>query len=209
MADTKLGTTGLAIHEDRYPMIYRGQVMNNLDLTKAGRIQIKVHPMFSGITDITLLPWAVPAFPLWEGAGTNSGFFAVPKIGSWVFVFFEQGDVYQPVYFAEAPTATLGLPSERLENYPNNKVIKSASGIVILVNDITGVIQLKNKLGANVTITKTGGVTIEGVKDDILLNSARIILNCNEKVSTGITGQFTTNTNNVITVSDGIVTEIT
>jgi hypothetical protein len=66
--------------------------------------------------DADKLPWAVPAFSLFEGAGLGTGAFAVPAQGTMVFCFFEMGDVYQPVYFAEARDGANGIT-----NTPNVK----------------------------------------------------------------------------------------
>lgn len=115
--------------EKKYCGIYRGIVIDNNDPSQYGRIRVKVLPMFDGVT-ATDLPWAVPAYPIKEGAGTAIGNFAVPDNNTHVFVFFEAGDIYQPVYMFEAPTATLGLPSERTTNYPNRKVLKTRSGFL-------------------------------------------------------------------------------
>ena len=90
--------------------------------------------MFSGLI-ASELPWATPAFPIWEGAGNDIGTFAVPKINSFVFVFFEGGDFNSPVYFAEAQTALYGLPAFKDTNYPNRKGWKTESGIEFYVDD--------------------------------------------------------------------------
>ena len=52
------------------------------------------------------------------------GTFAVPDVGTQVWVFFEAGDIYQPVYFAACPNKLKGQPTEKATNYPNTKVWK-------------------------------------------------------------------------------------
>jgi uncharacterized protein involved in type VI secretion and phage assembly len=155
----------LAIHDDKYPLIYRGLVMDNNDPSQYGRIKVQIYPMFADITDATLLPWAVPAMPIFDGAGTGSGSFAVPKINTFVFVFFEQGDFYQPVYFAEAQTAQKGLPSARTTNYPNRKVIRTSGGIEIFIDDTSKEIKLTHPTGTTIDIATDGSLTITDVKD--------------------------------------------
>ncbi|MHA1859716.1 MAG: hypothetical protein ACTSVF_01280 [Candidatus Asgardarchaeia archaeon] len=91
------------------------------------------------------IPWVYPAMPLFAGAGSGFGSFAVPAVNSYVFVFFIEGDVYQPVYFAEAPTATMGLPSERISGYPSTRVFKTEGGVVISIDS-----------SGNVTIDASG-----------------------------------------------------
>lgn len=174
MADEKLGNSGLAKHEDIFPGIYRGKVLYNNDPNQYGRIKIQVYPMFTDITDHTLLPWAVPAYPIWEGSGSGIGYFAVPDVNTFVFVFFEQGDVYQPVYFAEAPTAGMGLPTDRTVNYPNRKVLKTNSGITIFVDDTAKHIRVNHPTGTYVLIDTTGKVQVVAV-DNIDLNSSQDI----------------------------------
>lgn len=114
--------------------IYRGKVVDNNDASKYGRVKVQVYPYFDGIDD-DALPWAKPAFPLSVGSGSNKGSFVIPDNDTFVFVFFEMGDPYQPVYFAEAPTALHGIPTESVTNYPTRRVIKTAAGFVIYIDD--------------------------------------------------------------------------
>lgn len=142
---------------------YRSKVLSTTDPEQLGRIKVEVYPMMIGMETakhldgiegiaIAQLPWAVPAPPLSSGAGVGYGSFAVPEVGSFVFVFFEEGDINQPVYFAEAPTSDHGLPSDRTTNYPNRKIVETSSGVKIIIDDATG----------EVIITGTGDVTIQG-----------------------------------------------
>lgn len=168
MGDTKLGTTGLAIHQDKFVGIYRGKVLDNNDPEFFGRVKIQIYPMFADITDATLLPWSVPAMGLFDGAGNGTGAFAVPKIGTFVYVFFEQGDMYQPVYFAEAQTAQKGLPLDRLINYPNSKVWRTSSGTEISIDDTLNRVILLHPTGSFIVIDTLGNITIRGT--NIYLN---------------------------------------
>lgn len=146
-----LGTTAFARFDEEFNSHYRGQVMNNLDPQQLGRIQVQVLPMLSGVAT-PLLPWAIPAGPMFSGAGNGYGTFAVPEIGSWVWVFFEQGNVYQPVYFASASDGVHGIPSESQTNYPNRRVIHTKAGIVIYTDDTTKTIVLKTPGGLSITL---------------------------------------------------------
>ena len=135
MPDKSAG--GFELHDSKFRGNYRGTVMDNNDPDQYGKVRVMIFPMLSGL-ETTDLPWAIPAMPLWDGAGDGTGSFVVPKIGSNVYCFFEEGDIYQPVYFAEAQDALRGLPTERVIDYPNTKVRKSSGGMIEVVNDTPG-----------------------------------------------------------------------
>lgn len=143
--------------------IYRARVEGNNDPEKLGRIRARIYPAFSDIDDINTIPWAVPAFGLWEGAGTNVGSFTVPDVGTFVFCFFEAGDVNQPVYFAEAQTAVHGLPDSRVTNYPDRKVWRTSAGIEIYIDDIDEEIKITHPAEATVVIDKDGNINVNTV----------------------------------------------
>ncbi len=96
--------------------IYRGVIENRQDEEKLGRCQIRVLGVHSELKDATdtdgiptsELPWAEPAMSLMEGSVSGFGLWSVPLQGSHVFVFFENGNMMQPRFFASAP----GLPTE-------------------------------------------------------------------------------------------------
>jgi len=147
----------------KFNSIYRAKVLSNVDPEQLGRIRCEIYPMLIGKStaknldgvdgiEIEQIPWAVPAMSISSGAGDGCGSFAVPGIGSFVFVFFEEGDINQPVYFAEAQTKQYGLPASRLTNYPNRKVVETSSGVKIIIDDTTG----------HLIITGAGDVVIQG-----------------------------------------------
>lgn len=97
--------------------IYRGVIEDNQDPLKAGRCKVRIFSLhtdqkiqdeYEGIpTDH--LPWAQPALGISEGSVSGFGLWSVPLQGSHVFVFFENGHIMQPRYFASAPA----IPAER------------------------------------------------------------------------------------------------
>src|SRR3972149_5375146 len=130
-----IGHTHLKVFSDKFPGIYRATVMDNNDPLKYGRIKAKIYPMLSEVSTENL-PWCVPMYPIFEGAGNGIGYFAIPDVGTNVFIMFEQGDINQPVYMGEAPDGVKGLPSERNTNYPNRKVLKTSGSIIVWLDDI-------------------------------------------------------------------------
>lgn len=156
-----IGSTNLQSSDNKLMGIFRALVVSNSDSSQYGRIQARIYPYFANI-DADKLPWAVPAMPLFEGAGAGIGSFCVPDVGSYVFCFFEHGDVYQPVYFAEAQNALKGLPTERITNYPNRKVFKTSSGLKFIIDDTAKQIITETATGITETIDDTAKkITIE------------------------------------------------
>lgn len=88
---------------------YRGLVEAINDEAKMGRVQCRIMGIHSqniikGLNDgipTAELPWCEQAQSLFGGfADVGQGISSVPSVGSWVWVFFEQGDFTRPVYFA-------------------------------------------------------------------------------------------------------------
>lgn len=146
---------------------YRGVVLNNVDPMQQGRLQVQV-PDVGGLIPAT---WAMPCVPL---AGIQNGMFALPMIGSGVWVEFEQGDPDYPIWVgcfwgsgAEVPALARatppGLQAITLQTTLQNGItvsdlpgptggimIKSATGATLIVND-TG-IYIQNGKGAMITL---------------------------------------------------------
>jgi hypothetical protein len=172
-------------NSEKYNGIYRGKVLDNLDPLMYGRCKIQIYPMFSEIVITTDLPWVVPAMSLFVGAGDNTGSFNIPDINSFVFCFFEEGDIYQPVYFAEAQTAGKGLPVNRITNYPNRRIIRTKNGIEFYIDDTSKEIKLTHPTGTVITITTEGKINIDVVEDINMVSTKTI----------NITGEIAVNIN--------------
>ncbi|HXU45670.1 MAG TPA: phage baseplate assembly protein V [Thermoanaerobaculia bacterium] len=80
---------GLA-HRGKFYGKYRGVVIDNIDLLGLGRI-LPYVPAVQG----SILNWALPAAPY---AGFETGFWAMPDIGSNVWVEFEGGNPDHPIW---------------------------------------------------------------------------------------------------------------
>lgn len=70
---------------------YRAFVVDNNDPDKQGRIKVQV-PYISGDG---VIGWCLPCVPV---ACKNGGDFNIPKVGSFVWVEFEHGDIKYPIY---------------------------------------------------------------------------------------------------------------
>ena len=146
---------------------YRGVVLNNIDPMQQGRLQVQV-PDVGGVVPAT---WAMPCVPV---AGIQNGMFALPMIGSGVWVEFEQGNPDYPIWVgcfwgsgaavpALARATPPGLQAITLQTTLQNGItvsdlpgptggimIKSATGAALIVND-TG-IYIQNGKGAMITL---------------------------------------------------------
>ena len=146
---------------------YRGMVLNNVDPEQRGRLQVQV-PDVTGLLPST---WAMPCAPI---AGLQSGMFALPVIGSGVWVEFEQGNPEYPIWVgcfwgsaAEVPAMALltppvtpaitlqtplqnGITISDLPGPTGGIMLKSATGSMLIVNDT--VIYMSNGKGAMVNM---------------------------------------------------------
>lgn len=116
--------------------IYRGYVVANEDPLVKGRIKVFVPGVYSEkyANQPEYLPWCLPAMSIFGGNSPNQdksllntevGWTSVPHFGNYetgaqVFIFFENGDINYPIYFAAAQSGT-GWLSE----HPNQHVFKS------------------------------------------------------------------------------------
>ena len=117
---------------------FRGKVVDRDDPLKIGRLKVEVINLHRGIA-AEHLPWAWPKVP---GGGTaNSGFVAIPPLGSTVWVSFEMGDLDYPIWefgWYGAPSGSIELPYQHVygagplgseDTSPNSEVwATSASG---------------------------------------------------------------------------------
>ncbi len=169
-----------------YHGIYRAEVVtvDDTDDPDSGRIQVRVWPMMQ-LLDVAVLPWATPAFGLFEGGESGKGVYTVPAVGSKVFVFFEAGSVLCPVYFASAPGASDGPSGAD----PNKKIWVSQSGHRIEIDDTDGSekVSVTHKDGSMVEMDSDGNVSLvnvsgknvklgAGALQTLLLSTARTAL---------------------------------
>ena len=143
---------------------YRALVVSNKDTMEAGRIQVRVFSIYDDLKD-SELPWAIYADPLMGGDSDIGGSF-FPDEGSIVWVFFEEGNIEQPVYFAGAPSRPDG-PSEMKNGFPENRVFKTKTGHLIEIDDSESNtrIRIKHQSGTEKEYQDDGS-SIEFIKKD-------------------------------------------
>lgn len=120
----------------------RGVVLDNEDPLDAGRVKIRVFGVYDDLPE-DAIPWSLYSDPFMGGNSDVGGMF-VPDLGSHVWVFFEEGEQDQPVYFAGAPARSDGPMEVRTQGkYPNNKVFKTKSGHTIEFDDTEGATRIR------------------------------------------------------------------
>ena len=151
---------------------YRGKVENNLDPMQLGRVQVSVPAVLGA----GRLSWAMPCAPY---AGSGVGFFAVPQVGTNVWVEFEGGDTDYPIYsgcfwgVGEVPA----LPA-----VPQMKVLKT-DGITLTLSDLPGAGGFTLEVGPPVVpmplklVCNAAGIEITNGAASVKLSPASVSLN--------------------------------
>lgn len=94
-----------------------GEVVDTQDPNGNARCRVRVYGKFD-LLDVEDIPWAVPANNQITGA------MSVPNIGDVVAIYFDNGDVYTPVY-KNSPRINTELKSEVLDVTSNPELVTS------------------------------------------------------------------------------------
>ncbi|WP_444997857.1 phage baseplate assembly protein V [Aliikangiella sp. IMCC44359] len=133
---------------------YRGMVLNNVDPLQQGRLQVQVPD----VANLIPTTWAMPCAPV---AGIQNGMFALPIIGSGVWVEFEQGDPEYPIWVGCFWGSAAEVPALALLTPPVTPAITLQTPLQngITISDMpgpTGGIMIKTTTGASLIINDTG-----------------------------------------------------
>jgi uncharacterized protein involved in type VI secretion and phage assembly len=120
---------------------YRGRVRDNLDPLRRGRLEVLVPAVLGDVP-----VWAMPCVPY---AGPNLGFYAMPEVGTGVWVEFEAGDVSFPIW-SGCFWNTDDIDSADAD--PTVKFFKTKK-FTLRVDDGNGEIVIKNDSGSEITLT--------------------------------------------------------
>jgi uncharacterized protein involved in type VI secretion and phage assembly len=161
---------------------YRGMVMNNIDPMQIGRLMVQV-PDVTGLLPST---WAMPCLPF---TGKQMGFWALPQIGTGVWVEFEQGDPNFPIWsgcwyglVAEVPVLALAAPPA-----VSNIVLQTMLQNTFLISDVpgpTGGFLLKTTTGALISINDVGITISNGKGATIVMAGPTVTINAGALVVT-------------------------
>lgn len=154
---------------------YRGLVIDNIDPLQTGRLMVQVPD----VSNVLPTSWAMPCLPF---AGIQSGFYAVPEIGSTVWVEFERGNPDYPVWTGCFWETAAQVPALALAAPPGLQqiVIQTVSQNTLLISDVpgpTGGILLKASTGALISVSDTGITISNGQGATILMTGPSVTVN--------------------------------
>jgi hypothetical protein len=144
----------------RYYGKYRGTVLENIDPEQIGRVLVQV-PDVLGMANSS---WAMPCVP---AAGIQAGIFAVPPMGSQVWVEFEQGNPDYPIWVGGFWGVVASVPIFATAPPPippgQNIVLQTTGQSMVLLSDsaptpATGGIVLRS--GASMIVVNATGIYI-------------------------------------------------
>jgi uncharacterized protein involved in type VI secretion and phage assembly len=161
--------------DDKHWGKYRGMVMNNIDPMQLGRLMVQV-PDTNAMIPTT---WALPCFPM---AGKQQGVWAVPAIGSGVWVEFERGDLNYPIWTGCWYGTAAEVPALALTAIPGqpNIVLQTGGQTTLMLSDTpgpTGGILLKTSTGASIMINDTGIIISNGKGATIAMTGPTVTVN--------------------------------
>ena len=161
---------------EKYWGKYRGTVKENVDPDAQGRLLVQVLDVSSEYPST----WAMPCLPI---AGRRSGFFALPTVGSQVWVEYENGNSDHPIWVG-CFWGERELPSPPPETPPGAMAFRTPFGNAITASDLplpTGTVVLQCSSGAalildakGVTIKSGKGATITMSGDTVDINSGAL-----------------------------------
>lgn len=148
---------------------YRGFVVDRDDPEQLGRLKVRVPSLMGD----AVTGWAWPASPY---AGANVGFFFVPQVDDLVWVEFAEGDLEHPLWTGcgwAKPGGTTEIPQEAQDSYPDQAVIRTKSGHVIILGDASGseLLTIRTTTGCEI-ILDPNAKTVTVQADEIILRGS-------------------------------------
>jgi Type VI secretion system/phage-baseplate injector OB domain len=145
---------------DKYFGKYSGIVVDNLDPQNLGQLRVSVPAIFA--EDEVVI--ARPALPY--------GFFFVPEVGAKLWIEFEGGDPGLPLWTG-LQYVPGEWPAEAQASPPKKRVIKTAAGHLVILNDQGGEERIEIKSNTHIVIRCLG--TIEIQAPNVIINGRAVV----------------------------------
>jgi phage baseplate assembly protein V len=151
------------------------QVVNNLDETNLGRVQVRL-PWMPGFE-----PWARVAVLM---AGDSQGSYFIPQVGDEVLVAFNQGDVREPFVIGSLWNGKDQPPAQDPTDPVNTRMIRTPVGHEIVFDDALGSISITSADQQKITIdpNKIELSTAEGTAVVTLESEGKISLQATVRI---------------------------
>ena len=186
---------------------YIGEVVDNNDPLKIGRIKVKIENLNDKIEKENL-PWTFQIFPIGTGENKKSvSTTIVPGIGTKVIVIFPTNDVYTSFYIGELLYKDYDF-SELKEDYPETYGFQNKIGDKWYVNMKQETVDIFHHSKTKMHIRKDGTVDITGVKDININISGNANINVNKNANVNVNGNVTTKIGGNWKVNVGGTTDI-
>ena len=133
---------------------YRAKVVDVKDPEQRGRIRVQC-PKVLGTAKSS---WCEPCIPV---AYDNGGDFAIPKVGEFVWVEFEEGNPNKPIYtgglwsFNKSPSSPYSVGT-RIISWGNCKIVMDGSTVNIIASSV--------RVNGTTVACYGAPVTVNGVK---------------------------------------------
>jgi len=145
--------------------MYTGQVVDNNDPDQLGRCKIRVFGVFDDDTiKAEDIPWASPEQKF---VGSTVGSFIVPPVDTLVRVYFDNDDLYAPVYTNKVIN-TSQIPADISEDYPDTMVLfETDLGEVFKINRKTLETEYRHSSGVIINMDTDGNIKIDSNVDTV------------------------------------------
>jgi len=136
--------------------VYKGQVVDNEDPEKLGRVKCTVTDIFEGAP--ADLPWVFPLRTGGLGGTSDSGSYSVPEVGAYLEIRFPTEDVYSPFYYGYWEDANTHI-ADFDTDYPNTYGFRDKNGTKLIVNKAQGTFEFTHESGIEISMTKDGDMS--------------------------------------------------
>ncbi len=165
-----------------FDMPHRGIVVDNFDPKRLGRVKCTIAGLFEE-TDQTILPWIYPWNPVTTGGKTNSGSFAVPRIGTELVIEFKYKDIYFPFYTGYWQN-NLTHQTDFDTNYPNSYGQRDDKGNILKTDMTVGETTYTHHSGFKIVFKNNGDVEIGNAALEYIVKATELKTYINNEIKT-------------------------